>query len=207
MGSVLMGVKNMNELQDYIFSPTERKDIRDFIEKWHYSHNINGVKHSYCFKMSLNNEIIAACIFGGIATKGVWEKYSDKEENIIELRRLCCIDDTPKNMESFFIGKCLKWLKNNTKIKRVLSYADYTYGHSGIIYKATNFKLLGQTKGNYVIDFNGRLYHTRTTHTKNKKKYLEPWQVKIVNALKNGEAKYITTKPKNIYLLELRKNW
>jgi hypothetical protein len=195
---------NLNEC---VFSIAERHEIKDFIEKWHYSHNINGVKHSYCFKITKNDEIIASCIFGGIATHGVWMKYCDDERDIIELRRLVCIDDTPKNIESWFIGKCLRWLKVNTKIKKVLSYADNTYGHSGVIYRASNFKYLGQTKGDRMIDFNGRLYHTRTTHTTNKKRYLEPWQIRIVSALNSGEAVYIKTKPKNIYLYELKPTW
>ena len=60
--------------------------------------------------------LIGAMIYGKIAMADVWKKYADNESDLIELRRLCCIDDTPKNTESYFIGKTLKWLKQNTTI-------------------------------------------------------------------------------------------
>ena len=53
----------------------------------------------------------------------------------MELRRLCCIDETPKNTESYFIGRTLRWLRKNTGYKVVVSYADTHHGHEGTIYK------------------------------------------------------------------------
>ena len=92
----------------------------------------------------------------------VREKYSPgSPEKCLELVRLCCIDDTPKNAESFFISKTLKWLKIHTDKKVVISYADPTYGHIGIVYKASNFEYIGETEARkeYIID--GRSYHER----------------------------------------------
>jgi len=180
----------------------ERKEIRDFIEKWHYSHNINGLKSNYCFKLIYEDKIIGACIFGLIAMGNVWQKYAEKKEDLIELRRLCCIDETPKNTESYFIGKCLKYLKQNTNIKKVISYADLTYGHVGIIYQATNFDLIGQTTPGKVILYNKKRYHDKTIRTKYNGK-LKPFAEKIKKALDIGKAKYIKTKSKNIYIYNL----
>ena len=75
----------------------------------------------------------------------IWKKYAKAERKVIELKRLCCIDNTPKNTESYFIGKTLRWLKQNTDYDLVVSYADTFYGHSGVIYKASNFKHVGMT--------------------------------------------------------------
>lgn len=180
----------------------DRNTIKEFIEKWHYSHNINGLSCTYCFKLFYNGEIIGACIFGQIAMAGVWKKYADKKEELIELRRLCCIDATPKNTESYFIGKCLSWLKNNTEIKTVISYSDLTYNHTGIIYKASNFKLIGQTHPGKVIMYQGKRYHDKTIRTKYKGK-LKPFAKRIKDALKTGEAFYTATKCKNIYIYDL----
>ena len=44
----------------------------------------------------------------------------------MELRRLVCIDDTPKNTESYFIGKTLRWLKHNTDVEVVVSFVRST---------------------------------------------------------------------------------
>ena len=41
-----------------------RKEIKVFIEKWHYSKSINGVLSSYCFKLLDDDEIVGAMLFG-----------------------------------------------------------------------------------------------------------------------------------------------
>lgn len=186
----------------YTVEPCERKEIRDFIEKWHYSHNINGLLSQYCFKLMDGDTMVGAMIYGGLGMANCWKKYAENKEDIIELRRLCCIDDTPKNTESYFIGKTLKWLLKNTSIKKVISYADNTYGHKGIIYQASNFKHLGKTAKGRVIMWNGKRYHDKTIRTKYKGE-LKPFAKRVKEALEKGEAHYEETKGKEIYLYDL----
>ncbi len=191
-------------VKEYKVTLCERNEIRDFIEKWHYSHNINGLISDYCFKLENNMQLIGGMILGRIAMRGVWKRYAENEKDLIELRRLCCIDDTPRNTESYFIGAVLRWLKKNTKIKTVLSYADSTYNHLGTIYKASNFKHCGMTAKGKVIFYNGKRYHDKTIRTKYNGK-LKPFAQKIKDALKTGEAIYQDTKGKHIYLFNLIK--
>jgi hypothetical protein len=178
--------------------PCERREIRDFIEKWHYSKSINGLMSDYCFKLMNGEDMIGGMIYGKMAMANAWKKYGSSQEDVIELRRLCCIDDTPKNTESYFIGRSLRWLKQNTDIKTVVSYADPEYGHSGIIYKASNFKLIGKTSKGKVIMWNGKKYHDKTIRTKYKGE-LKPFAVRVKTAIENGEAQYKITQGKNIY--------
>lgn len=192
------------KIKEFVVKLCEREEIKGFIETYHYSKSINGLKSSYCFKLIYNNEIIGAMIFGKLAMKGVWKKYCDDENKLIELRRLCCIDDTPKNTESYFIGKCLKWLKNNTDIEYIISYADMDYNHKGIIYKATNFDYIGKTKKGRRIVYNDKLYHDKTIRTKYKGK-LKPYAQRIKNSLEDGSSYYIESKGKYIYLYKIRR--
>lgn len=187
---------------DFTVSVCDRKEIKDFIELWHYSHNINGLISNYCFKLTSNNQLIGAMIFGKLAMANAWKKYGENEREVIELRRLVCIDDTPKNTESFFIGKCLRWLKKNTKIKIIVSYADPNYGHQGIIYQATNFTKIGNTAKGRVIFWNGKKYHDKAIRTKYKGK-LKPFAEKLKQALEKGEATYKIQEPKIIYVKKL----
>jgi hypothetical protein len=194
----------MGKVRSYKVELCERNEIRDFIEEWHYSKNINGLISDYCFKLLDGDDIIGGMIYGRIAMAGVWKKYADNENELTELRRLCCIDDTPKNTESYFIGHTLRWLKKNTNLKRVVSYADTTYNHSGTIYKASNFKNIGMTAKGRVIMYNDRRYHDKTVRTKYKGE-LKPFAKKIKEALETGEAEYVKTKGKHIYIYELNK--
>lgn len=194
-----MGVK-----QDYYVIKIERKDIRDFIEEHHYSQNINGCIADYCFALyrRLDDVMVGAMFYGRMAMANQYKKYG-KQHEVTELRRLVLIDDTPKNTESYFIGQTLKWLKKNTKIKTVVSYADPNYGHSGIIYKASNFKHVGMSSSGRVIIYNGKKYHDKTIRTKYKGE-LKPFAREVKEALESGKAYYKKQLPKHIYVYNLK---
>ena len=197
-------MRSVGKVKEFKIFLCERKEIKDFIEKWHYSKNVNGLTIDYCFKLlDLENNLIGAMIYGKIGMANVWKKYADKESDLIELKRLCCIDDTPKNTESYFIGYTLRWLRKNTDFKTVISYADMTYSHEGTIYKATHFKHVGITKPGRVIMYKGKRYHDKTIRTKYKGN-LKPFAQEIKNALETGEAEYVETLGKHIYLYKLK---
>jgi Fe-S cluster biosynthesis and repair protein YggX len=192
-------------VRDYKVMLCDRKEIVSFVEHWHYSKNVNGLSSDYCFKLlDADNNMIGAMIYGKISMANVWKKYTKKESELIELKRLCCIDNTLKNTESYFIGYTLRWLKKNTEIKTVISYADTTYLHEGTIYKASNFVHFGMTAKGKVIMYNGKRYHDKTIRTKYKDN-LKPFAIKIKEALKNGTAKYVETLGKHIYIYKLKK--
>tara|TARA_R100001163_G_C5024808_1_gene166616 strand:- start:446 stop:1027 length:582 start_codon:yes stop_codon:yes gene_type:complete len=191
-------------VKQYKVKLCDRKYIKDFIETWHYSKNVNGLKSNFCFGLFNNNNLIGAMIYGQIAMANVWKKYVQKENQLIELRRLCCIDKTLKNTESYFIGYTLRWLKKNTEYVKVISYADADYNHQGIIYQASNFKFKGMTNKGKVIVYNNKIYHDKTIRTKYKGK-LKPYAKKIKEALDNGRAYYKDTLGKKIYIYELKK--
>ena len=189
---------------DFTVEYINRKSLVSFIEKHHYSHNVNGIQSYHHFGLYTEGNfglprMIGAMMYGQIGMAGVWKKYVDNEADLIELRRLCCIDDTPKNTESYFIGYTLRWLRDNTKVKKVISYADETYNHRGVIYKASNFKHLGMTKNGKVIVYKNKLYHDKTIRTK------KPYAERIKTALDNGTAHYRDTLGKHIYMYELRR--
>lgn len=192
------------KVKDFEVHLCERSEITKFIEEHHYSHNINGCIADYCFKLVYNNEIIGAMFYGRMAMANQWKRFGTEPEDVIELRRLVCIDDTPRNTESYFIGNTLRYLKKNTKIKTVVSYADQEYGHSGIIYRASNFEYKGFKKGAKVIVYNGRQYHDKSIRTKYKGQ-LKPFAVELKNALEQGNAYYKETAGKHTYVYELRK--
>jgi len=189
---------------NYIVEQCPRSQIVDFVETHHYSKNMNGLQISYCFKLMDGDTMIGAMVYGKISMKGVESKYTDNPDGLLELKRLVCIDDTPKNTESYFIGWTLRWLKRNTTLDMIISYADTTYGHEGVIYKATNFKFMGQTSPGRVIMYKGKRYHDKTIRAKHNGNY-KKFALEVRKALENGEAEYVETKPKNAYIYKFKK--
>ena len=190
-------------LKNWAVKRVERAAVRDFIEEWHYSKSINGCISDYCYALySPDGAMKGAMFYGRLAMANQWKRFSDDEENVIELRRLCCIDDTPKNAESYFIGATLRLMKNDWGLGTVVSYADKEYGHSGIIYKASNFKMVGEIKGAKVIVCGDRQYHDKAIRTKYKGE-LKPFAKRLKAALSTGAAYYKKTKGKLTYVYEL----
>ena len=190
------------KVKDFEVKLITRKDVQDFIEKWHYSQSINGLRVSHVFGLFCEDDLIGAMIYGPLGMANTWKKYGKEESDVIELRRLCCIDNTPKCTESYFIGKTQRWLKKNTNHKIIVSYADAHYNHTGIIYRATNFKYEGLTSKGRVIEYDGRTYHDKAIRTKYKGK-LKPFAQRLKDALDTGDAKYVQTPGKHIYTFEL----
>jgi len=185
-----------------------REDIEPFIEKWHYSGSINGCISDFCYALYDRDKVMrGAMFFGRMAMANQWKRFGEKETDVIELRRLCCDDSTPRNAESYFIGRALKLLEKSWKGKVVVSYADKEYGHLGIIYKASNFKQLPDIKGAKVIMLNGKRFHDKAIRTKYKGE-LKPFAKRLVEALNDGTASYHQTLGKCtfVYNLERKSN-
>ena len=156
------------KVTDFTVELVQRNAVVGFIEKHHYSHNINGVQSYYHFGLFRDGkfglpEMIGAMLYAMPSMPSTAKKYNPiNPTKCFELRRLVCIDDTPTNTESYFIGQTFKWLKQNTDIEVIVSFADEEYGHRGIIYKATNFEYLGTTSPSKKLIVDGKEYHSRS---------------------------------------------
>lgn len=65
----------------------------------------------------------------------------DEAKNVYELNRLWVDDSVPKNGESWLIGNTLNLLDRDI----VVSYADSSQKHVGIVYQATNWLYTGMS--------------------------------------------------------------
>ena len=65
----------------------------------------------------------------------------DEAKNVYELNRLWVDDDVPKNGESFLIGNTINKLDREI----IVSYADSSQQHVGIVYQATNWIYTGMS--------------------------------------------------------------
>ena len=178
------------------------RDLRPFIEANHYSKSINGCKVAYAFSLRLDGVLVGAALFGPLSTTA-WKKYGESERDVVELRRLVCLDECPRNTESSFIAKCLKYIKRNSSYKICVSYADPYHGHVGIIYQAANWSYLGQTAADVMLRTpEGRLYHSRALRTKYKGEY-KPFVRKLREMKDNGLLSEIAVPGKHVYTYNL----
>jgi len=181
----------------------ERDTIKTFIESNHYSGSINGCKVSHCFALLLDDgSLVGAVLFGSLSTTA-WKKYAENEKEVIELRRLVCLDSCPKNTESWLIAKCLKAIKAEKAYKVCVSYADPRHGHCGYIYQASNWNYEGQTSSDLIyITPDGKEYHSRALRTKYRGDF-KPFVKRLREMKDRGELTSIVTPGKHIYTYSL----
>ena len=195
-------------VKDFTVEEIPRKSLVQFIEKYHYSQNVNGVQSLYHFGLYGEGnfglpKMIGAMMYAHPSMPATAEKYNPiNPTKCLELRRLCCIDDTPTNTESYFIGKTLRWLKQNTDMEVVVSFADQHHGHSGIIYKASNFEYLGETAGARILMVDGKEMHSRSMNQIHR-----PYSREIKRRYDSGDKNIFwkKRKPKHIYTYYLNK--
>ena len=200
------------KVRDFTIESVPRSAIQAFVHRWHYSHDTNGVQQTQCFALFDGNRMIGAMIYALPSMKSTAAKYNpDNPLRCWELRRLCCIDDTPTNTESYFIGKTLRWLRQNTDAEVIISYSDLHHGHEGVIYKASNFIYLGNNGGGRVLMVDGKKFHARSMNQKQKpygRELKRRWNNKEGHNFwdsKEENMYYQDVKPKNIYVYYLNK--
>ena len=145
----------------------------EYIKSNHYSRTCSPNPFP-CYGLFDGYNLIGVLMFAVSVSENVRASIFGKgnEGQMTELHRLHIQDCTPKNTESWFIGKCIKFLKKEIpEIKAIISFADPAEGHQGTIYKATNFKFMGTTgKATFWRDKNGILRHPRQkTHINGKR--------------------------------------
>jgi len=134
----------MGRAKDIIVKVIPSKVANEFVKKHHYSGKV-AATGLVCFGAFLDSRLIGVAQWGRPINKYLHLKIVEgtKWNDFLELNRLVCIDDTPKNTESRFISICLKLIKVNApQVRWVMSFADATQCGDGTIYRASGFKLI-----------------------------------------------------------------
>jgi hypothetical protein len=141
----------------------DKKIARDLIIKNHYTHKWSSCRYA----MGIYPRLSGVAIFGHPVGRRVASSISSRvhDYEVLELTRFWCDDSELKNTESWFISKCLMWIKKNTPTKVIIAYSDPMQGHIGTIYQASNFLYQGNKTmliQGYKHFVNGEWLHPRT---------------------------------------------
>jgi len=137
---------------------------KDWLLNKHYAKRVPSIEFS--FGLYSENILIGICTFGTpprVMNDGesIFKEYRVKT---LELNRLIVNSGLKKNVLSFFVGRSLRYL---SKPCCVVSYADFTFGHTGYIYQATNWTYCGLNQiHERQIFYRGKEVHPRTACAK-----------------------------------------
>jgi hypothetical protein len=144
---------------EYFIDKVKKCEVKDLLNTFHYlkdeSKDFKVSPYSYgLYRNSVTDVLhiggpVAACIFTNLPVPeidvGAFGLQRHEQEGLYELSRLCVHPDIQReeyNITSWFVSRCIKRFRKDTEVKAILSYADSSH-HSGIIYRATNFKYYG----------------------------------------------------------------
>jgi hypothetical protein len=149
------------EVRDkYSVKPIDSFQCKEWLLYKHYAKRIPSIEYS--FGLFISNEMVGICTFGcppRVMNDGESIFHSHRVKTL-ELNRLCVNDGLDRNALSFFVGGVLRILP---KPCCVVSYADYTFGHNGYIYQATNWVYTGLNQiHERQVFYKGTEVHPRT---------------------------------------------
>lgn len=191
------------KLKKLIIEPIDNKTATEFIQKYHYTYSLGHGRSQIRYGALLDNELVAVCCFASITRKETAIRLNIDHTKIKELNRLCA---NPfyynKNLLSYFLSKCEKLLKRSKPdIDILVTFADTTFGHTGSVYKASNWIYDGKSSKSYwYLDKNGYSYHKKTIYNHAKKLKIKESQYAYKNCLKR-----IWGKEKNRFIKYLNK--
>lgn len=126
----------------------------NFYKKWHYLGDTDFIS-TINFGAYFDNICHGVISYGSPNAKKMKGYYDENsQDGWFEIKRLAMSDKAPKNSESRFIAISMRMLRKMFKVIGMVTLADSSVGHSGIIYKASGFKYLGLTdkKSDYVLN-------------------------------------------------------
>lgn len=92
---------------------------------------------------------------------------------VLALSRLAVAPSVPKNGASFLIGRSIRLIRRDPRWHTLLTYADTAQGHTGAIYRATNWTYLGITApGRRWVSHDGRKVAGKSTRNRTKAEML-----------------------------------
>lgn len=106
----------------------------------HYLHRPPPV--TFAFGLYLDGKTVGVVTFGIPASRHLMLGACPSDPScVVELNRLWCDDEMPRNTETWFLSRALAMMPPRI----VVSYADSSVGHAGYVYRAANFYYAGMT--------------------------------------------------------------
>ena len=127
-----------------------RAECEKVLSKNHYLS-----KQGFAFRCGRNyglffeDKLIGVAIFhrvsAGETVQGCFGLDKTDQQGFWELGRLALDSEyAVRNLNSWFVARCIKLLRANEYVRALISYADTDY-HQGYTYQALNFKYYGKT--------------------------------------------------------------
>ena len=157
---------NRAHARDYSTRKVPHAEAAPFIVTHHYAHGCANTS-TESFGLFKRDVMVGAALWMPPTRVAAESVDKDDWRRVVALSRLAVAPSEPTNAESLFIGAMLRTLFAERRWTMLLTYADESQGHEGMIYKATNWRYLGRTAPEpRWLDANGKQVSRLATKTR-----------------------------------------
>ena len=155
-----------------------KRQATRMVHDHHYLHSSGATQYTFAVMAQQKNEhglveweqLIGCALYGCGLNPNCGGLFGLKNQDVVELLRLFILDDAKRFLNSTDIGsyvlsQTLSYLTKHTPHHVALSYTDPEQDHVGIVYQASNWVCIGQTKPDYELIVNGVVLTQRTLHS------------------------------------------
>lgn len=126
--------------------PIEHSQVVDFVQEHHYA---KGCANTSVARFGLfykgDNQTLHGISMWMPPIVGASKKICEDHRAVLGLSRFCLRDDRPDNSGSFLLSHSVSML-DKLRWKVMLTYADTAQGHTGALYRASNWFFHGKTE-------------------------------------------------------------
>lgn len=140
-----------------------RSPAQEFLDSFHYAQFGRSSKAVYC--AFLGDDMIAVCKFSTVVRKEVATSMDLLPSQVLELDRFCIHPlFQKKNFASWLLSRCSRSVFSAfPAVSSLVSFSDMTLGHTGTIYRASNWEMVGVVPPDYhYVNPDGWVLHKKT---------------------------------------------
>lgn len=132
--------------QDWSVKPTDLRIAQAMVQEHHYA---KGGSNTSVYVDGLYHKDSDECC--GVAwwlppTRVAAESVNKTQwKKVLSLTRLVILPNIPKNAATFLMARSIRHIKQDRRFVSLVTYADESQGHTGGIYKASNWTYVGRT--------------------------------------------------------------
>ena len=134
------------------------QEMRSLVEPFHYLGK-KRFRASFCFGLFIEGVLMGGIAFHGISAPetavGAFGLLRTEQDGLWEIGRLVLRPEgNGSNLGSFLIGKSIKFLRKETAVRAIITYAE-SPRHNGGVYRASNFSYCGLSNAKNDFYVNG----------------------------------------------------
>jgi hypothetical protein len=144
--------------RDWFVGPAPINAARNFIHQHHYSKGCYKTAAYLHGLFSRTDTALMGVVQWIPPTRAAAETVNRESwQQVLALSRLCIHPDVPTNGASFLMARSIRLIQQEGRFVSLVTYADEWQGHTGAIYRATNWTYVGMTAPEATFVLEGRM--------------------------------------------------